>query len=177
MKSYEFRFLTLTGSKKVGRSHGNFLRMSMCRNAQKKLVQRKSRRNGNGRKANNQNGLLVPVDIAPITFSHAFPEEGGIFQLSPPKSWQDEKRPVRVSSLLLDHSSTVPCSLRVTFNCHGAPILQTLNFTSSMTSKRIKLRVPKATDYSNENFISVSATGPAFITGLGTFTAKEAGVE
>lgn len=46
-----------------------------------------------------------------------------------------------------------------------------------MTSKRIKLRVPKATDYSNENFISVSATGPAFITGLGTFTAKEAGVE
>lgn len=165
-------------AKRLGGIYGNFLSTALCRNTLNKQVQKKSRRNGNRQRANNQNHLLVPVDVAPITFNHSFPEAGGVFQLNPPNSWNDDKRPVRISSFVLDHSSSVPCSLSVSFSSNVGNILRTINITSSMTSKRIKLRCPKNIDYCNSGVvISVLSTGPAFITGLGTFTAKAVGVE
>lgn len=135
-------------------------------------VKRNNNRNGRTGRARNQNNLLVPVDVAQVGFAHTFSESGGTFQITPPKTWGENKRPTRVSSLNMTYASSVPVTLSCSFFADDAVQFETIPVISSVTTKSMKLKLPRNVDFSYNNWINIVANGPVTFSGTGVFVTK-----
>jgi hypothetical protein len=133
-------------------------------------------RNNNRRKGrrNAKANYAVPINVQNIGFDHSFTESGGAYQIDPPAAWSSENKvPVRLSSIRFNYASAAPCTLRVALTSDGGAQFITIPLLSSVTCKEITLKQPRYVDFSYQNFVTITASGPAHIAGSVVFVSKE----
>lgn len=127
-----------------------------------------TRKQARGRR-NNGSGLISPVGVLPVIVTHTFEESGGTWTLTPPPVGSSDASALKMASVYLQYTSPSPASMVVILQSHDQNIIETIPLQASVTTRTVRLRMPRSIDRGDLN-LQVRSTGPILLTGRVMFS-------